>query len=590
MIRKLAPHIVHQIAAGEVIERPASALKELIENSLDAGASKLTIRFEGGGLKLLQVEDNGKGISADDMPLAFEAHATSKLQELSDFAHLSSFGFRGEALSSMAAIADLEIWSTAESESIGTKARVAYGISQPSAAADRRIGTSISLRNIFQQIPARLKFLKSERSEGLQLMTVFRRYALAYPEVSFSISDLGSQRTQSLNPESALERTLWFFDSQNAEDWFSISGELDGWKLSGFVIKPKAIGKVRSGISTYLNRRPFKDSKLEFAVKRAFEGFTLFPRDLSSVLFLEGPPEEFDVNVSPTKMDVRFQNPERIFSLIVRSIRPHLEVEHLPEPIESRVTSVETPLILEEVSEVVASTMLSKPEVFEFRPTALPQREFQPTTTFAAQSFSPSIENRSQVFQFSNESLNSFEYLGSIDETYLLARRKQDLWIFDQHALHERILYERHLKVLKEGGRLESQRLLFPIVLKFENASALLEQEELLHRLGFEVREWNDSKIHLISAPAVLKRDHDKVLCRLVEGREGAEESLLRDLIATLACHSAVRAHDRISREEIDRLFKDFQSEDALGHCPHGRPTFVRFEGRDLEKMFHRVV
>lgn len=586
MIRKLPPHLVHQIAAGEVVERPASALKELIENALDAGATKLSIRYEGGGLKLLSVEDNGKGIPIDELPLAFESHATSKLEKFEDFENLSTFGFRGEALCSLAAVGDLEVWTTATSENRGGLARVAFGVSQQVEPADRRLGTRVCVRDLFKQLPARLKFLRSERSETFALTQIWRRYALAYPEVDFEITDEGSGKTVTLSKTTLAERTQWFFESEAATQWIELKASTQDWKLSGFLLRPRFFGKVKSGLQFYLNRRPIKDSKLDFAVRRGLEGFSLFPKDAAAVFFIEGDPKLFDVNVHPMKTEVRFTKPDEVFSLIVNGIRDVLAGEHRID-FDPRISMAATANIPSTHFRQVLNEWSPKPEDSPISPQV--SSTFPKSTRMDVQT-AFEIERPMQVQPGLWSAPNLFEYMGTIENTFLVASRAGELWVFDQHALHERVLYERLLKNFETQKKLTSQRLLFPIALKFEGREKLLDREDLLLELGFEIRAWNDGQIRLFAAPAAVKRDHINILCRLVENIDRPQETVIKDAISSIACHSAVRAHDALDRIEAEKLLRDFESEDALGHCPHGRPTFVRLQVRDFEKMFQRVV
>jgi len=556
MIQKLPPHLIHQIAAGEVIERPSSALKELLENSIDAGATKVLIEYEGGGLERLTVEDNGTGIGETDFPLVFEAHATSKLRTLEDFDRLSSLGFRGEALAAMGQVAEVELESSTVASLVAHRQVVRFGAQQPLQPIDKRVGTRVTLRRLFAQHPVRLKFLKSARSEALGLNQVIHKYALAYPEIAFEFGEAGKSKTK-LNSQSALERVVWHFESGDPEDWFSFGGSSPHWSISGVGLLPKRLGSVKSQVILRLNRRPIRDPQLEFAVRRAFDGYTENTRDVSVSLDLQGDPKDFDVNVHPTKAEVRFRNADGLFSLIVSSIRRCLEgshrvVEVIPQP--------SAPAPVAQVRMVPSLGLSHEPQPRQLG-LSLPTQVQSP-----------------------------FDYLGVIDCTYLVARRNEELYLFDQHALHERIIYERLLHEFLASGSVKSQRLLFPQVIHFENAESLLEHEDLLQKLGFEVRQWKTGSISILATPALLKREPEVVLRRFMESVQLPFETMARDVLATMACHSAVRAHDVLADSEVQELFRQFDSQDALGHCPHGRPTFVRWSGRDLEKLFHRVL
>ncbi len=573
MIERLAPHLVNQIAAGEVVERPSSVVKELVENSLDADASKIQVSFEQGGMKVLRVEDDGSGILESDLPLAFAPHATSKLRSFSDFATLASFGFRGEALASVSSVAEVEIWSAGKASTRGNRARVSFGAPPEIEAADNRLGTCIEVRNLFRQTPARLKFLKSTRGESQSIQAVVKRMALSHPSVAFSCQDLETGRGFSVPSQSLEERVAWFSGSEEFPDiWRLIQSEDGAWKVKIFALNPRCIGKVRGQVHVYLNGRFIRDSKLEFAVRRGYEGFTEFPREMAAFVFVEGSPELFDVNVHPMKLEVRFQNPEALFSLVARAIKKDLEGLH--RMVED-APGLEMPPI--DTPPPPSRLTLIPFESVEARPV-------YPRTMESAMPFTSTKPLLPEAFE------NPWIYLDALDNTYLICRRGSDLYLFDQHALHERILYEKLRKTYETGAPLERQRLLFPQTVTLARAEDLLQQEQLLERLGFEIRSWEAQSLQIVSAPSIVKRGYQEILEAVANCGEGANETVMRDVLSTIACHSAVRAHDRLSQAEIEKLLKDFAGGDALGHCPHGRPTYVRFQQRDLEKLFHRVI
>lgn len=566
-IQKLQPHIVQQIAAGEVIERPASVLKELIENSIDAGATQIKVEHDGGGLALLRVTDDGLGISQEEMPLVFESHATSKLKSLSDFEELRSMGFRGEAMSAIASVADLRIWSSTESSRLGCRAHCSFGSWKGVEAADSRVGTEIECRDLFSRLPVRLRFMKSPKAEARQLLSTFRRYALNYPEIHWTIEDLSTSRKLQLSPQSWFDRCRWFFEIDDPKHWVVAESQKGSWKVRWAGLAPRYVRPGRSKTFISLNRRPIKDRSLDFALRRAFEGYTEYPGSLVGALELEGDPGDFDVNVHPTKVQIRFKDADSVFSAIVHTLRDRLEEIHR----ETRELAVGEEFRPKARLQFGVSQSKQTPEL------KLTNSEFTPDSKEGA-------KESDKLFQTSAV----YEYMGQVDHSFLVAKKLDKLFIFDQHALHERILYEELWKSYREQRKINTQRQLFPLRIDFEGAEILLEHEELLESLGFELRQWQDSGVQILSAPAVLKRDHDKVLKALVESRENSKESILREALATIACHSAIRAHDPISEAEAKDLFQRFQSEDALGHCPHGRPTFILMERSDLERFFNR--
>jgi DNA mismatch repair protein MutL len=564
MIRKLPDHLIQMIAAGEVVDRPSSALKELIENSLDAGASEINVRLSEGGMEWLEVEDNGKGVSEGDLPLLFEPHATSKVYKVEDFMDLATLGFRGEALAALSHAAEVTFESSEMASSVSSVMKASFGAWGHPVRADKRLGSRVIVQKLFERMPARRAFLKSARAEMQACLQVFKRYCLAAPHVKWLLEDRDSKRQWKPVGDGLFERTLWYFDSQEPELWSDIAHQDDEWSLRLVFLKPRYRGRARSGSLFLLNGRPLKSMALEAALRRGFESFTEFPREMSAVVAMEGRSRLFDLHVHPTKQEVRFHDPDALFRLIVRALRESLESEHRTVATaysEPRPLSPASPFTFESPGVSAATLSPQDPQ---------PQQ----------------LQVQVPLFEKSAQ----YRYLGSIDHTYLLAEHEGALWLFDQHALHERVLYERLLEQWNRHEQLSSQRLLFPKRLEHLQWVPNETEEKLLLKLGFEVRELGSGTLTLIAQPAFLKRGAEEILQLLSESREKPQETLLKDVLSTMACHSAVRAHDVLERAEIDRLLHDFRSRDALGHCPHGRPTFIRFEKRDLEKLFHRVM
>lgn len=569
LIQKLPQLVIQQIAAGEVVERPASVLKELVENSIDAGANQIKVEHQEGGLRWLRVSDNGLGVASEQLPLVFESHATSKIKRLEDLDELSSMGFRGEAMSAISSVARVEFWTCREGQDVGSRARVHYGNWQGVAEADRRCGSEVTVQDLFHNLPVRAKFLKSPQSEGRLLLTTLKRIALAYPEIEFQFRESGKPARLHWNPESTFDRALHYFEEEDPEHWIEgqwNEAEHPEWKVHFVFLRPRYFQSSRQNLALYLNRRMIRDKKLEFAVRRAFEGFTETPQFSTGVIFLSGPSSEVDVNVHPTKMEVRFRDPDQIFSLIVHGLRSALNKIHH-----------ETPTLVEKAR----SMPHFGDSVHDYRPT----RVIRSDATAVAQEKPNSIPLQIPITPLTE----SYQFMGALDQTYWLVKKNEQLMIFDQHALHERVLYEELLAQYDKQGRLSAQRLLFPVELKFEGKEALEDNREILESLGFDWTVDAQGRWRLTSAPSILKREVVAPLKAILEGREKAKETLLRDILATIACHSALRAHDPVQPMMADSILKRFQSDDALGHCPHGRPTFIRLTAGDLEKFFHRA-
>jgi len=563
MIRKLPQIVIQQIAAGEVVERPASVLKELVENSIDAESTQIKVEHEEGGLRWLRVSDNGVGISADDVPLVFESHATSKLQKLEDLDSLDTMGFRGEAMSSIAAVSRMHLWTSPRGASIGCRAKIEFGLWGGIEESDRRIGTEIVVENIFERLPVRSKFLKTPIAEARQLSSILKRLALSYPECEFSFAERGKSPRFHWPKQSRFDRCLLFFEATDAERWFEGETEDRSWKVHFVFLKPRFFQSARQNLQIYLNQRMIKDRKLEFAVRRAFEGYTETPHLSTGVIFLEGNPSEFDVNVHPTKMEIRFKDAEEVFSVIVHALRSRLEKMHQDNlPSEWSATKPVELALSASPSSMRASVMSIEEAPFE-----VPVQSV----------FSGGFVN------------DSWKFLGVIDSTYWITQKQGALFLFDQHALHERILYEDLNAQFDKKGILGSQRLLFPVDLQFAGREDLEDHRSSLEKLGFDWTIDSKGKWKLIAVPSLLKRNPVELLREALKGLAGSKETVFRDILATMACHSAIRAGDSVPESTAHEILVKFQSTDALGHCPHGRPTFVKLNSRDLEKLFHRV-
>lgn len=612
MIKRLSSQVIREIAAGEVIERPASILKELIENSIDAGASRIEVEYLDGGIQEIRVRDNGFGIAPSDLPLVFENHATSKINKLEDFESLSSMGFRGEAMSSIAAVSKVLLVSSREVDEESYQVEVQHGKWLGTKPTDKSMGTQVRVSEVFAKLPVRQKFLKSPASEARALHQVFRRYVLCHPEISWRLAVVDGAVKEEHSLATPFERFLWFFGIEN-QDWaFETIYESLDTKIHFMGLKPRYLRPNRLGVQIFLNHRPIKDRGLEFAIRRAFEGYAERTNEVSGCLFLNLSPSSFDVNVHPAKTEVRFLHQEKLFSSIVHGIREGLEKIHkgsgdLGARYHEKFTSNSAEALAAKSSSSGSMNLESQSKDYVNMSTWGPRgaEDFFTAKADVGTSDSEEIKSEQRVFNTATEGVTAevemksrtiaslgfhgkFELLGIVERSFLVAKKNEELYLFDQHALHERVLYEELRDEMDNKHSLPSQRLLFPVQLKMDEYEGLLEQEELIRSLGFEIREWKSNKIQVIAVPALLKKNFEQALNAILECSVQARDSILREALATIACHSAIRVHDFISDEEAKRILDRFDSEDALGHCPHGRPTFVRLGKRDLEKFFHR--
>jgi DNA mismatch repair protein MutL len=589
-IRILPDHVANQIAAGEVVERPASVLKELVENALDAGATALEIRWEDGGKRLLEVADDGSGMGRDDLYLALERHATSKVRTADDLGHLTSYGFRGEALPSIASVARFELHS-AEADGEGHRLRSEFGVIKEVVPAPRAHGTSVSVRDLFAQLPARRRFLKSTDTEHAHLWGVITRLALSTPEVRWTIrTDRSGDLV--LPPVSDPGARLAPLLGDRFNDLVPFTeGDLP-WRIRGYASRPEFSFRDRNHLYLFVNGRSVRDRLLLAAISEGWQGF--FPKGAypAAVLFLELPAEVVDVNVHPTKAEVRFRDPHRIFPWVSRVFREawsQMKGEFAsvlalpPKPAEVEFEAPIRPVA------VTHSRLWSAPasashgsfeaqgdaldEAYSTRP--LPGRVSEPT-----------------------EAVPAVTFLGAFDATYLLAEvvgeGDPELWIVDQHVAHERILFERlflrrHLPAV--------QPLMPPRVVQLGPAAVarLAPFLDEMNGIGVECERFGEDALVIRGLPDFLTdRDPqlllEDLLARLEQEGRVDLDAFRRDLNAELACRAAIKKHERLADGLAQRLLEDLLACDVPQTCPHGRPIVKRLTLGELDRSFGRRV
>jgi DNA mismatch repair protein MutL len=610
-IQQLSPSVVNKIAAGEVIERPASVLKELLENSVDASATRIDVTVEQGGGELIRVADNGCGIEVDQLPLAVASHATSKIRQADDLFNVRTLGFRGEALASIAEVSRLTIRSRTAEAANGAELEVVGGQARPVAPVGCPIGTTIEVRNLFFNTPVRHKFLRSTQTEMGHTTEALTRLALAHPHVHFTLTH-NTRLMHDLPPvEDVRQRVAAFFGQDIADDLIDVESESDGVALAGFVANPmhsRATGRMQY---LFLNGRAIRDRSLQHALGEAYRGLLLTGRQPICFLRLDMPPELVDVNVHPTKQEVRFQDGGRLYSQLLGTLRTKFLTTDLTArgkspanwPASSERDAVEN---TEAVSQLVhwAKEQLGQPSrdaasatMFETRTDNEPLRlhridvpPFQPFDGTAPSHAHPTAAPHDPSTATARSSALQ------VHNRYLVVETEVGLEVIDQHALHERILYEQlRDKVL--AGALESQRLLVPepVDLSAAEAAAVLEQTELLARLGVEVQPFGGETVLVSSYPAMLANWRPaEVLRDLVEkllsgGKQPEMRDLLDELLHMIACKAAVKFGDRLTPEEIEALLAQRHLAQDSHHCPHGRPTALVFTREDLDRQFKRI-
>ena len=578
-IQKLPPSLVHKIAAGEVIDRPASVCKELVENSLDAQATQIFIELEEGGKKRIFVKDNGEGILPEDLPLALEPHATSKLQREEDLFSIQSLGFRGEALASIAAVAEVRIASRPPGQPSGFEITNQDNQVRPLGMPE---GTFVEVRSLFARTPARRKFLRSNASELRAVVEWFQRIALAYPHVEFHLKEK-KELFHLPSTDSLLSRIGDLFGHDLAKELISLDFGDEDYHISGFLAPPHLAKKDRSLQYTYLNGRYIRDKILQGAIRNGLSDLFIKGDHPIYFLFLRISPHLVDVNVHPKKLEVRFVEEQKIYRFVTKAL-------------ESVYQSLR-PVQLPSLSSSFFSPSPSSPSPkFSFSSTVQPkvlnsQGSRKPSAQakkVSSSSLSPSVLPSSS-FMFSSTPYTSFL---QIHNSYILLETPQGFRIIDQHALHEKVLFMKMQKAL-ESHVVESQSLLLPFALSLTPEEEILMErlKEPLFQLGFEIVK-KEGKWQLCGVPSFLPQRNwedyfSQVLSDLKEWRE-VSELKKEHWLATFACRAAIRQGQKLSEGEIQALLEEAEKYSRTYTCAHGRPTYLDFTLEELERLFRR--
>ena len=575
-IRLLSPEVASQIAAGEVIERPASVVKELVENSLDAGATSISVSLEEAGRALIEVGDNGSGIPSDQIALAVSRHATSKLDSAKDLFSISTLGFRGEALASIGSVSRMTITSrTADSES-GARIRVEGGVSGEIQAVGAPAGTVVRVEDLFYNVPARLKFLKKDVTERRATDTMITRYALAYPHVRFKLVNDKKVTLQTAGDGDRRAILATLYGVEVAKDLLEVLAEEEGLKLTGFISPTSLTRSNRREMTFFINGRWVQNTPLNAALTQAYHTMLMVGRYPLATLFLEMTPETVDVNVHPAKAEVRFREQDKVFSFVQRSVRKAL-LAYAPVP------------------PMAAATLWgNRPAEKE---TNLPGLDW----TMAEEASEEHPANADQIPVPSQQTpslpisnLPLLRLIGQIGATYLVAEGPDGLYLIDQHAAHERVLFEK-LMAQRDQMAVPAQALLEPVTVTMppDSASLLGEQLETLAGFGFEVKEFGPNTFQVRAVPTLFANgDAASALRALVEDFEEDEapfEEELESRIAGRVCKRlAVKAGHALSRDEQQVLLQDLENCESPRTCPHGRPTMIHLSVDVLERQFGR--
>jgi DNA mismatch repair protein MutL len=623
-IRILSDTVANKIAAGEVVERPASVVKELLENSLDAGAAEFRLDIEAGGRRLIRLADDGSGMLRDDALLAFERHATSKLADAKDLLSIATLGFRGEALPSIASISRLVLETRSADERIGTAVEIAGGKILRCDEAALAGGTTITVRDLFYNVPARKKFLRSEQTEMAHIASLVTHYSLAHPSKSFVLRHNNTELLAVTPVATLRERVFQVFGSQVLEDLVDLGDQgrelklpVDGdepiarrFRLRGFVSGPQVQKMNRNSIYLFVNGRLIRDRLLMHAISSAYHN--LMPQACYpfALLFLDCDLEEVDVNVHPSKTEVRFHHGSLVHDFVRDTIRQTLMAQRPA----SRIPAAPQPgaaLPFSEFSQRMenmsfqdsVSTIPDPPMLPDFTlrrpPSPAPRFDFSemPAIRIAVpETHGPLFPDAYMPESESLEALKDLRPLGQLHDSFIVAAGRDGLWIIDQHVAHERILFEQVLAA-RSTGMVETQRLLVPLVIGLSAAQQIeyARIAEELDALGFETEPFGNRTIAVKSAPAgVGAADIEKVLFEILEIaerelRRASLDDLRRAMAASIACRAAIKINMRLEPAKIEWLLRSLAATSCPMSCPHGRPIALRYGTREILKSFHRI-
>ena len=641
-IIQLSPHIANLIAAGEVVERPASVVKELLENAVDAGASKVTIEIKDGGMTFLRVTDNGCGMSAEDARTAFLRHATSKLRTAEDLAAIGTMGFRGEALAAIASVSRIQLMTKTPGSLVGTSLNLEAGVISEQSETGCPEGTTIIIRDLFFNTPARMKFMKSDSVEGSRVTAAVQLQALAHPEVAIQLIRDGKS-VLSTPGKGGLEAAVYCIYGRESARMAKVDSRWESYSLTGYVSKPTDARPSRSLQTFFVNNRPVKSKLLVAALEEAYRNQIMVGKFPSCVLHLKLPANALDVNVHPAKTEVKFLSEKAVFDCVHYGVlaalnktqdRPQVQFSK-PAPAEQSAARTAAPAAVSGVSQkkdsffqtmtpeeyktfstAIAEAPQPKPAaaaaaVAKLEPApagALKERIMIPTVQKSPapavelpklpplpeiQEITPApVQEEPEQTVLDMPEAAPWRLAGELFQSYILVEQGEDAWLIDKHAAHERILFEK-LKANQE--KISSQALLIPVPVRLSPAAAgeLLANRELLEELGFEVDEFGEDTVLLRQIPMDLSPDAaaetaESIAADLLSGRKERKDTVRDEVLHTVACKAAIKAGWKNDDAELLAIVRQVMSREDLKHCPHGRPICICLSKKQLEKQFKR--
>jgi len=606
-ITVLDQNTINQIAAGEVIERPASVVKELLENAIDAKATAITVEIKDGGTSLIRITDNGCGISKDEIRLAFLPHATSKIHNLEDLITVSSLGFRGEALPSIASVAQVEVISKVTDCVTGIRYQVAGGLESGMEEVGAPEGTTFLVRNLFYNVPVRRKFLKNPAAEASHVSEIVERIALSHPEISIRFINNNQNKLHTAGNYNIKDIIYTVYGREIAANLLKTEIETDIIKISGYVGKPMIARGNRNYENYFINGRYVKSGLIYKAIEEAFSSFMMQHKYPFTVLYFEIKPELMDVNVHPTKMELRFRESEKIYKTIIMAIKEALAQKELIVEVnllDKKEKNLDLPSSSNTIREEPRYHRDEGNQILK-KAAAVPnlnsliasEADRQPIQKLVRQS---SLQ-KEQIHLFdekllAKESKAEHRIIGQLFDTYWLVQFKEQLFIIDQHAAHEKVLYEKTMKSM-EKREYTSQMVSPPIILtlSMREETLLKEYQDYFTEIGFEIEYFGGKEYSVSAVPdnlfSIAKKD---LLLELIDGlSEGMGKqasSMIQDKIASLSCKAAVKGNQKLSYREAEQLIDQLMELENPYACPHGRPTIITMSKYELEKKFKRIL
>ncbi len=616
-IQQLPVSVITKIAAGEVIERPASVVKELLENSLDAGATRIDIDIEAGGSDLIRVVDNGHGIHPDDLELAFSNHATSKLETADDLFAVRTMGFRGEALASIGGVAQVTLQSRSQgsgvrsqasadppgSELVGAEITSHGGELSGVKVWNGAPGTRIEVRNLFFNTPVRRKFMRTASTEMGHICEVFTRIALARPGIHLSLKHSGKNVYEVSASADLLERIGIFFGKEVKEQLYAIDAKQGPAHLFGYIADPACERGNAKAQYLFLNGRWIRDRSLGHALQEGYRGLLMTGRYAVAFLFLELPADQVDVNVHPTKSEVRFRDSGALYSMVLATVRNRLNEENLTSRLQPPPSTNGGQTYFSPRPTEYTPSLFAKPGFPTFTKNSAVQSLVRSPSSVVEAPATPAVavteeEPAIQEVAATDQEPRTTDVLNAIQvhNTYLVVETSDGMLVIDQHALHERVLYE-EIKERVRQGSLDVQPMLIPepVELSAEQATLILEHRQDLDELGLGIEDFGGNTVIVTRYPALLgRRPPAEILKRVIDhltsqDRLPTREQLLSDLMSLMACHAAVRSGDPLTPEEIAALVEMRHLSNDTHHCPHGRPTALLFTRHELDRQFRRI-